>query len=73
MKISILFVLAVVLILTTAKVEAAEVSLILNTRERSIVYITYSDNLGGKNIRKAPRDEWKDSCTFDVDAIGVEQ
>jgi hypothetical protein len=43
---------------------------ILNTRERSIAYITYSDNLGGRVIRGAPRAEWKDSCSFDVDATG---
>ena len=41
---------------------------ILNTRERSIAYIIYSDNLGGRLIRKAPRKEWKNSCSFDVDA-----
>ncbi len=46
---------------------------ILNTRERSIAYITYSDNLGGRVISKAPRKEWKDSCAFDVDAIGGDQ
>ena len=46
---------------------------ILNTRERSIAYITYSDNLGGRVIRGAPRDEWKDSCSFDVDATGGDQ
>ncbi|MDR4498499.1 MAG: hypothetical protein MRK02_11360 [Candidatus Scalindua sp.] len=43
---------------------------ILNTRERSIAYITYSDNLGGKTFKGAPMKEWKDSCSFDVDAIG---
>ena len=43
---------------------------ILNTRERSIAYITYSDNLGGRVIRGAPREEWKDSCSFDVDNTG---
>ncbi|MDP6583402.1 MAG: hypothetical protein QF535_02015, partial [Anaerolineales bacterium] len=46
---------------------------ILNTRERSIAYITYSDNLGGRVIRDAPLDEWKDSCSFDVDATGGDQ
>ena len=43
---------------------------ILNTRERSIAYITYSDNLGSRVIRKTPINEWKDSCSFDVDATG---
>ena len=46
---------------------------ILNTRERSIAYIKYSDNLGGRFIRGAPRKEWKDSCSFDVDDTGDEQ
>jgi len=46
---------------------------ILNTRERSIAYIKYSDNLGGRFIRGAPRKEWKDSCSFDVDGTACEQ
>jgi len=46
---------------------------ILNTRERSIAYITYSNNLGGRVIDGAPLKEWKDSCSFDVDAPGVDQ
>jgi hypothetical protein len=46
---------------------------ILNTRERSIAYIAYSDNLGGRVIRGAPLKEWKDSCSFDVDATGGDQ
>ena len=46
---------------------------ILNTRERSVAYITYSDNLGGRVIRGAPREEWKDSCSFDVDNTGGDQ
>jgi hypothetical protein len=47
---------------------------ILNTRERSIAYITYSDNhLGGRVIRGAPLNEWKDSCSFDVDVTGGDQ
>ncbi|CAG1021317.1 hypothetical protein MTYM_00918 [Methylococcales bacterium] len=43
---------------------------ILNTRERSMAYITYSDNLGGRIISGAPMKEWKDSCSFDVDDTG---
>ncbi|MFO0795569.1 MAG: putative metal-binding motif-containing protein [Candidatus Brocadiaceae bacterium] len=43
---------------------------ILNTRERSIAYIKYSDNLGGRSIRSSPQKEWKDSCSFDVDNTG---
>ncbi len=54
-------------------VESALDAEILNTRERSIAYITFSDNLGGKNIRSAPLKEWKNSCSFDVDAIGGDQ
>ncbi len=46
---------------------------ILNNKERSIAYITFSDNLGGRVIRGAPLKEWKDSCSFDVDAIGGDQ
>ena len=46
---------------------------ILNTRERSMAYITYSDNLGGRIISGAPLKEWKDSCFFDVDAAGGDQ
>lgn len=46
---------------------------ILNTRERSIAYITCSDNLGGRIISGAPQKEWKNSCSFDVDATGGDQ
>ena len=46
---------------------------ILNTGERSIVYITYSDNLGERVIRGSPLNEWKDSCSFDVDNTGGDQ
>lgn len=46
---------------------------ILNTRERSIAYIRYSDNLGGRIIMGSPQKEWKDSCAFDVDNTGGDQ
>ncbi|MDR4507491.1 MAG: hypothetical protein MRJ65_04510 [Candidatus Brocadiaceae bacterium] len=46
---------------------------ILNTRERSMAYITYSDNLGGRIIVSAPQKEWKNSCAFDVDETGDNQ
>jgi len=46
---------------------------ILNTRERSMAYITYSDNLGGKTIPLAPLKELKNSCSFDVDETGGDQ
>jgi len=40
---------------------------ILNTKERSMAYIKYSDNLGGRIIMGSPQKEWKDSCSFDAD------
>jgi len=43
---------------------------ILNTNERSTEYIKYSDNLGGEIILIRPIADWKNSCAFDVDAIG---
>ena len=46
---------------------------ILNTRERSIAYITYSNELGGEIILGAPVQDWKNSCNFDVDSIGGAQ
>ncbi len=42
----------------------------LNTRERSLAYINYSNTLGGEIILGAPFQNWKNSCNFDVDAIG---
>lgn len=42
----------------------------LNTKERSLAYINYSDTLGGEIILGAPLQNWKNSCNFDVDAIG---
>jgi len=46
---------------------------ILNTRERSMAYIMYSDNLGGRIIMSTPQKEWKNSCSFDVDETGGDQ
>ena len=46
---------------------------ILNTRERSIAYINYNNALGGEMILGAPVQDWKNSCNFDVDAIGGAQ
>lgn len=46
---------------------------ILNTKERSLAYINYSNSLGGEMIFGAPLQEWKNSCNFDVDAIGDAQ
>ncbi len=40
---------------------------ILNTKERSIAYIKYSANLGGRILMGSPQKKWKDSCSFDVD------
>ena len=45
----------------------------LNTRERSIAYIKYSNSLGGEMIFGAPVQDWKNSCNFDVDATGGAQ
>lgn len=40
---------------------------ILNTRERSLAYIQFSDSLGGAVILGKPLKEWKNSCNFDTD------
>lgn len=45
---------------------------ILNTRERSIAYIDYSDSLGGQILYFKPLSDWKNSCAFNVDAVGGE-
>lgn len=45
----------------------------LNTRDRSVAYITYNDNLGGEIILGRSLADWGSSCTFDPDASGVEQ
>lgn len=54
----------------TIEISAALRAVILNTRQRSLAYIKFSDNLGGQIIRGIPLKEWKNSCAFDVDAIG---
>ena len=56
-----------------ADVLAALRAEVLNTRDRSIAYILYNDTLGGEIILGKPLADWKDSCAFDVDAIGVSQ
>lgn len=43
---------------------------ILNTKDRSLAYIEYSNNLSGESILGRPLADWKNSCAFDVDAIG---
>ena len=43
---------------------------ILNTQERSITYINFSNNLAGRTIMNAPLKEWKNSCGFDIDSVG---
>lgn len=48
---------------------AALKAVILNTKERSIAYIRYSDNLAGEFIIGAPVKKWKESCNFDIDAM----
>jgi hypothetical protein len=54
----------------TIKISAALRAVILNTKERSLAYIRFSDNLGGQQISGTPLEEWKTACAFDVDAIG---
>lgn len=46
---------------------------VLNTIDRSAAYINYSDSLAGEIILGRPFADWKNSCTFDVDAIGGAQ
>jgi hypothetical protein len=43
---------------------------ILNTRERSLAYIEYNNNLSGEIILGRPLTDWKNSCAFDVDTVG---
>ncbi len=43
---------------------------ILNTKDRSLAYIKYSNNLSGESILGRPLADWKNSCNFDVDAVG---
>jgi hypothetical protein len=43
---------------------------ILNTRERSLAYIKYNNNLSGEIILGRPLADWKNSCAFDIDAPG---
>jgi hypothetical protein len=42
----------------------------LNTKERSLAYLNYNNQLAGEIILGAPLQSWKNSCNFDVDAIG---
>jgi hypothetical protein len=58
---------------TSLETRAALKAEILNTRERSIAYINYTNTLGGEIILGAPVQDWKNSCNFDVDAIGGAQ
>lgn len=55
---------------TSSDTRAALKAEFLNTRERSLAYINYSNTLGGEIILGAPVQDWKNSCNFDVDAIG---
>lgn len=41
---------------------------ILNTRDRSIAYIKYSDNLAGQILYS--NSDWNNSCAFDVNSVG---
>ena len=40
---------------------------VLNTKERSLAYIKYNNNIAGKIIIGAPLKDWKKSCTFNPD------
>ena len=40
---------------------------ILNTKQRSLAYIQFNENLAGSIILGTPLKEWKNSCTFDPD------
>lgn len=42
---------------------------ILNTKERSIRYIEFDNNLAGKTTAFPPENEWKNCCSFDVDNL----
>ena len=55
---------------TSLDTRAALKAEFLNTRERSLAYINYSNTLGGEIILGAPVRDWKNSCNFEVDAIG---
>jgi hypothetical protein len=55
------------------KISPALRAVILNTRERSLAYITFSDNLAGEHIASLPLKEGKNGCAFDVDALGGDQ
>lgn len=52
------------------KIAPALHAVILNTRQRSLAYIAFSDSLAGQVIAGLPKKEWKNGCTFDVDALG---
>lgn len=54
----------------TIKISSTLRAVILNTRERSLAYIKFSDNLGGQTIAGTPLKEWQTACAFDVNAIG---
>lgn len=42
---------------------------ILNTRERSVAYIQFSDSLGGKTTYLGDSSKWINDCRFDVEAV----
>jgi hypothetical protein len=50
-------------------VRAALKAEIMNTEERTLAYITYSENLAGTVISGTPIREWRNSCAFDVDSV----
>ncbi|SDU66649.1 hypothetical protein [Desulfobacula phenolica] len=46
---------------------------ILNTEERSLAYLEFSNNLAGKTLSLTPIKDRKSCCLFDVDTIGDDQ
>lgn len=52
------------------KLSDALMAEILNTKERSFAYITFSNSLAGKTATLPPLAERKNCCLFDVDSIG---
>ena len=46
---------------------------VLNTDERSLAYIQYNENLAGEIIPGKALADWKNSCSFDVEAIRAQQ
>ncbi len=46
---------------------------VLNTKERSLVYLQFNNSLAGKTTTLTPIAEWQNCCSFDVDNEAVQQ